>query len=45
LLDKVNLQKNIDNILGNIYLEKIPNKNSKAKKTNIIWCVKKKGTN
>lgn len=41
----VYLPKNIESILGNIYLENNDNNNAKAKKTNIIWCEKKKGTN
>lgn len=32
-------------MLGNIYLENNDNNKAKAKKTNTIWCVKKKGTN
>lgn len=32
-------------MLGKIYLENNDNNKARAKKTNIIWCVKKKGTN
>jgi hypothetical protein len=41
----VYLPKYTDSILGNIYFENKDNNNAKAKKTNIIWCAKKKGTN
>ena len=39
------LPKKIERILGKIYFENIANNKAKAKKTNIIWWVKKKGTN
>ena len=41
----VYLPKNIERILGNIYFENNDNNNANAKKTNIIWWEKKKGTN
>jgi hypothetical protein len=45
LSPNVYLLKNIESTLGKIYFEKINNNNTKANKTKIIWCAKKKGTN
>lgn len=41
----VYLPKYIESILGSIYFENNDNNKAKAKNTNIIWWVKKKGTN
>ena len=32
-------------MLGSMYFENNVNNNANAKKTNVIWCVKKNGTN
>jgi hypothetical protein len=41
----VYLPKYIESKLGSKYFENNDNNNARAKKTNVIWCEKKKGTN